>query len=694
MPNTSVIPLLGLTVTGITEFLAHHQVPSHESLAPQVEERTKGNPLFISQLLPLLRGRPLSTLPSALPEGVQAAVLNGIADLPEATRRLLAAASVLGAQFWIEGVSRLLEQDPDDSLRALQPAISEGLVGWEPDRPTAAFAHDLVREAIYSAIPAPERALLHHRAIELLSRSDGRGPRPTSPTLAQHYTAAAIASPQALDCHLEAALWAARDFDYEYAAVHLGHALECLEIVDPDNAAQRCEIIVRLGEAQVRAGDRGGGHRSLHEAIQLARRTGNDSQLAHAALAISPGLFSIEVGVVDYAQVSLLEESLARVDGARDDDLRIRLLARLALAVNGPGRHGQASTLLESAENLAARVPEGVATAEVIAARCAVDSGPDQFQARRSLIEDGLASALRHGQLETALLFRLFRVTARLEVADLAGAKIEIELFSDLGATLHLAPSKWYVILFRAMDALLQGDLASAEQAALQLAVEGSRVKDRNAQLSFAALMGLIRTEQGRLSEVLPAVESMKTMFPALDYAFDASLASAFAQTGQLEESRRAFDNAISRGLGGIPRDALFLEVASMLAVACAEIGTDQEASELYEMLVPFEDRVVVVGYSVACLGSLARFAAILATKLEQWDRAERHFLTALRCNQSLRSPLWAAHTYRGYARMVSLRRWPGDHARARDLQQKAHEIAISTGLDRLADVCSKEPDT
>ena len=98
-----------------------------------------------------------------------------------------------------------------------------------------------------------------------------------------------------------------------------------------DDERTRCELLLSLGEAEIRAGNSAVAKETFLEAAVIARRLNFPHELARAAVGYG-GRIIFERAGSDSRLVPLLEEGLAAV-GEEDVELRVRLLARLAGAL-------------------------------------------------------------------------------------------------------------------------------------------------------------------------------------------------------------------------------------------------------------------------------------------------------------------------------------------------------------------------
>jgi hypothetical protein len=78
---------------------------------------------------------------------------------------------------------------------------------------------------------------------------------------------------------------------------------------------------------------------------------------------------------------------------------------------------------------------------------------------------------------------------------------------------------------------------------------------------------------------------------------------------------------------------ALWMGTMTYMVDICTFLGDRARADVLYRSLLPSAGRNVVVSNGVACYGALSRYLGALATTLERWDDAARHFEDAIAMN-------------------------------------------------------------
>jgi hypothetical protein len=102
---------------------------------------------------------------------------------------------------------------------------------------------------------------------------------------------------------------------------------------------------------------------------------------------------------------------------------------------------------------------------------------------------------------------------------------------------------------------------------------------------------------------------------------------------------------------------------------------------------LPFAGQNVWI-YMTLSIGSADRQLGLLATLMDRFDDAERHFAAALDMNARLRARPALALTQRDYAAMLMRRNGPGDRERARELLDAALATAREIGMAKVAADC------
>ena len=133
-------------------------------------------------------------------------------------------------------------------------------------------------------------------------------------------------------------------------------------------------------------------------------------------------------------------------------------------------------------------------------------------------------------------------------------------------------------------------------------------------------------------------------------------------------------------------RDANWLIGMVLLSQVAVRLKDRPLAAKLYEHILPYAERNVVIGNGWACEGSSSRFLGDLAALLGHFDDAERHFEVALQMNSAIGARPLTAETQVDYAEMLVERSGAGDRDRAAELVDEALETAQEIGMHALVE--------
>jgi tetratricopeptide (TPR) repeat protein len=129
------------------------------------------------------------------------------------------------------------------------------------------------------------------------------------------------------------------------------------------------------------------------------------------------------------------------------------------------------------------------------------------------------------------------------------------------------------------------------------------------------------------------------------------------------------------------------------LVDVCTFLGDRTRAVNLYQLLLPYAGRNLVIGTAAACYGALSRYLGALATTLKRWDEAVQHFEDALAMNARMEARPWLAHTQYQYATMLLARDQAGDSEKARELLKAALLTARELGMRALEERITTDRD-
>ena len=523
---------------------------------------------------------------------------------------------------------------------------------------------------------------LHRQIGEVLEELHGADLESHLPQLAYHFFEGAQGGDvdKAIDYATRAGERALDLLAYEEAVGHYETALQALELKDKPEEESRCELLLALGEAQLKAGDAPKSRETFQRAADIARRIETPEQLARAALGFGE---VVEVGVVDEVLIGLLEESLG-ILGEEDSALRAKVLARLAGALlYAASRERRASMSLEAVE-MAQRVGDPAALAYVLIGRHFAMWGPENVEDRLVTATEIVRLAEEAGDQARAIMGHTFRLIDLLEMGDIPGVDVEVEAHQQLAEELRQPLYLWSTAQQQAMRALLDGRFEEGEQFAQQALVIGRRVQPETAVQQFGLQMLGLRREQGRLQEIEGQLKSFVERYPAIP-GWRCALAYVYSELGRESEARREFERLAANDFADLPRDLVWLPAIAVLSVSCAFLGDADRAATLYDLLLPYAGRTVTAG-SQLCIGSASHQLGLLAATMSRWEEAEKHLEDALEMNAKMGAKPWLAHTQHEYAGMLLRREGPGDREKALALVSEALDAAQELGMKALVE--------
>jgi tetratricopeptide (TPR) repeat protein len=270
-----------------------------------------------------------------------------------------------------------------------------------------------------------------------------------------------------------------------------------------------------------------------------------------------------------------------------------------------------------------------------------------------------------------------------LELGDRPALERERQTLERL-AGLGEPKARALVASMRAAQAHLDGRLDRCEELAHEaLALGLAEGSDEAAMQGFGSMIGSIRREQGRLGEMVEAIENFADHNPSIT-GWRCAQAYAYAELDRVEDARTVIAALAPNGFAAIPKDALWAIGIAQVCQAVHRIDDVASAAVLYDQLAPYADRCVV-SLNLLSWGSVARTLGLLASTLGRHDVADAHFVHALQVNAAIGARLWVTRTNCDRAGALRRRGRPGDHERAAALEATVRATAAELGLTALA---------
>lgn len=551
----------------------------------------------------------------------------------------MAAAAVIGRRFDLDVLARVAGLDPARVLDVLAPAVDAGLV--ELDDAVAGrygFSHALVAETLVAEQNPTRLAQLHAQitwALEDLRAGRIEG---SLEDLAHHACEGASAGTArqafAYSLAAAAAAHAARASGDE--AEHLRRALAVQPAGGDERAAERVELLIRMGAALRDLGDVLAGRNALVDAALAAEALGDPDSVAAALALLSPiDLWAaIDWSLSDQRAVALVERVLADEPAEptpAGTALRADLSAKIVYSdpVRAAELSGQAAieAELHGDPQLLQRV---------LLMRFWAISSPSAWE-ERAAIGARLVQLADSGALPSTFtpLAHLARVSAAFErgeidVVDEAVAAARARV--DPGRT----PVAWMHLLWtEASLSLLRGELDRALAQTDELFTAAWRVRRFTAEFTHAAMRSAVLYEMGRIDDVLRVFEPLN--HPPYDRSSQWFSAWLLASNGLHDEAAVA----LHRWDGPIPDDWLRLTITTAGVLTAATIGDRRFLQRHLATLEPLAGHLAVMGNGGPMFGPVDFALALAQEALGDHDAARVHAASARQLAERAGAVLW-----------------------------------------------------
>jgi hypothetical protein len=252
----------------------------------------------------------------------------------------------------------------------------------------------------------------------------------------------------------------------------------------------------------------------------------------------------------------------------------------------------------------------------------------DHLAERLAVSDELIRISAKIGDRERALQGLHARIFDLIQAAQVAAARGCLDELAALAAQVRQPLYAHFAVAWSAAFAQMEGRLADAERLAAESMEMRVNMESADAESVFAAQLFLIRHGEGRLGELVDAVEQVVEANPTLA-AWRAGLPLAYLAAGREDESARELERMVAALDTAVPRDFFWLTAIAVLAEASAKLRHPETAAVLYERLAPYRDCLVQVGHA-GSLGPVARLLGLLAAARGDRKAAAGHLEDAL----------------------------------------------------------------
>jgi tetratricopeptide (TPR) repeat protein len=668
-------------------------VMPREGLVAAVHRCTEGNPLFVGEAVRLLAAEGRLERPGdpaglrlAIPAGIRQVIERRVARLPEECGRVLGLASVFGREFSLPALGQLSKFSASELLDILDESIATGMVAAVPGVPGRfRFTHTLIRDTLYDRFPAGERLRLHQRAGEALETLYAQDLGPHLAELAHHFFEAAPGGDagKAVGYAERAGQRALALLAYEEAVRLFRMALAALGPgQSPEVDRDRCRLLLALGDALTMMGERQAAREELRLAASLARQYGMAEELGQAALAYA-GRFTFERGASDRHMITLLEDARAMLAGKEDaGPVRARVLAHLAVALRDQPDRGPRDALSREAVALARASGDLPTLGYTLSCRLNALMGPGDPEERLAIAEElrSVARAVHAPALEGG--GEHHRAMVFLETGRIGDYREALDAAERLAGELRWPAARFMATVVKASLALLEGRFADAEALVESALRSGASSVPWDAIVFSQVQRFALRSEDGRLAEMEPAIRRSAEEFPTRPL-FRCLLARLLAELGDQDGARSVFEELAADRFAVIPVNNDLLLSLSQLAEVAWFLRDADRAAALHRLLLPY--RGLVVDTLESSTGAVDRYLGLAALTVGDLPAAERHLHDALELNARIGARPWMARTQTDLARVLVARDRPGDREQAIELLEAALGTARRFGMTVFA---------
>ncbi|MGO9603200.1 MAG: adenylate/guanylate cyclase domain-containing protein [Candidatus Binataceae bacterium] len=659
-----------------------------------IVRKTEGNPFFIEEIVrnlfdegTLVRNgavelaQPISTI--QIPETVQGILAYRIDRLDASEKDHLQTMAVIGRESSLALLVRVTGKS-ELELRRLVYALQ--LAEFVYEQPTLngteyVFKHAFTQEVAYNSVLLERRRLLHGKigaAIETLHEKQAAD---YANEVARHYGLSANKEKE-LDSLYYAGTVAESRAAYTQAISYLTKALHLLDSSSRESSAKedlRFEVLIHLGCSQANDGEPRLGNRSICVAAELAKRRADTRRFARAVLQLR-----VSGGETNDEAISLLGEALDRI-GSEDTAEKALVMSWLSFHLTWSQQLVRARGLAKESILLARRLGDKPTLLWVL------KNAVSAFHILREVsLPDDVQERIALGLEAQSLADELHEDAAAWSIACvlMEGLQESGEVQSaneQLARLVHLAEKStarmYQLALARAKLAMMAGLFEEGRRLAYEAVSLGQQAHEARVFEYLGLQLAILYYEEGHLGDLEEAFKSNVQANPNQP-SFRCALAMLYVEQANGDHAVREFESLAKYDFRDLPRYYNWLIGIALVARVCEFLGDPERAGLLYNLMLPYRRRNVVV--AAVSLGSAELYLGLLAATMSRFEEAQTHFEAALELNARMGALPWVAHTQYDFARMLLKRAHAGDRQRGIELLAAARETAQRLRMSHL----------
>jgi tetratricopeptide (TPR) repeat protein len=646
-------------------------------------QKTDGNPFFAIELIKVLvdesAGSEIGAMLARIPAGVHETIGRRLIRLSDRCNELLCVAAVYGRQFTAREIAVAMDEDMQQVLADLEPAVQAGIVQSNLDISGGfQFTHALIRETVYEDLPTVDRMRLHGRAGDALVSVHSAHLEAALTRIAHHYYQAAALgnTDKAVAYALRAAESAVRMYAYEDALLYYDRAIETLENGGLSHDERLARAYVLKGSALKELGQ-------IQQSIEVLLEAVNKTRVLGSAELLVDVLMFLAMSSSHVAQqhiVPLLDHAL-RLLPEGDSAARAKALATRAFAQRTLADKSRIQLLVDEALGMATRSCDATARCACYhLAVMALRGNPESLDRRLLLGHEYIAIARSTGSADLLAEAYHWQALNYFESGQLEELVPLLEHYDSLSAA-RFGLHQYQVGAHRVTLALLRGDWRDSERRIEELFEIGTRTRREDADGVYGAQMFALNRDLGRLHALAPQIKEIAA--GATKRMWEPGLMLIYAEVGLLSQASEIFHRLTERDCHSIHRDDMYLTYLVFCAETCCALADASGAEPLYQLLHPYALQTANHPTAV-CFGATALYLGMLASTANWPDLAREHFDQAVILNRAMRAWPSLARTLYRYGAFLVTRPVEAERRLGVEKLREAEQLARRLEMTRL----------
>jgi tetratricopeptide (TPR) repeat protein len=541
-------------------------------------------------------------------------------------------ASVIGREFALETLKTVAGINEDVFVNALKEAVRLSILEERSQRGLVRyrFTHAFFRQTLYEEMIAPQRLKLHRQVAHTLETLYARHLKEHAVELAEHFSHST--DPTGLAKAVSYAEMAAKRatdvYAYGEAVRLLEQALKVQDVLDPEDKARKCDLLLALGDALILAGE----HQRVidveaPQALALAEAISDRKRASQACMLAMQGLIVYGTNIMASPEGA---EWAARADRYAEPETIERAWADAMLGyvkASVIGSYPEGVALLTQALDLARRL-KAPDTHWFIAAQWLFQVGAPQYEEERLRLAKELAGQSRAGVSVLILSFALWNiVNTFLEFGMRRRAE---DIMAEMRALAERTGQANLVIesmLNDAIVAIWDGHLEEAVAMRRQILARADELGILQFAAQWAAWILPARVHLGDAGQALESVlQGSRSMHP--NVGSDTIILACLAHLGRSAEVTEMLQQLVMTHLTiGSPgeKGMVFYDITSLEA---AVLAGHHQATELLLRRLADSTSYTTGLWLTTCTG---RHMGAAAALLGRHEEARKHYQKAIK---------------------------------------------------------------